>query len=112
MGILHKKRELSSNDLGSMYECLFPEYVVRFTIYNNDINNVECFFWDNDGYNNRTGKARCLRSFLNDIEKTPKSGKNMFSSVNKIGKGYSTFEETDKAWTDFYNSTKTSPKSE
>ena len=105
MGLLHKKRQLSSNNLGTLYECLFPEYIVRFTIFDNNVQRVECWFWNNDGYNNRTGDGHCLRAFLGAKDKA-KSLRQSLSQTQKIGKGYDTFEEADVAWTDFYNSAK------
>lgn len=103
MGILHQKRKLSENQLGAMYECLFPEYIVRFTIYSNSIQRVECWFWKNDGYNNREGTGECLRAFLGAKNKV-KTAKQETQPVTKVGKGYDTFEEANEAWTVYYNS--------
>ena len=101
MGLLNKKRILSENNLGAMYECIFPEYIVRFTIYKNSIQRVECWFWDNDGYNNRTGTGHCLRAVVNGAE-SRKTAKQSVAPIVKVGKGYDTFEETDEEWTKFY----------
>lgn len=103
MGLLHLKRILNTNDLGVLYECIFPEYIIRFTIYADKRMRIKAYVWGND-HDHREGPGTCLREFLaSPYKKEAKLPAVNMPMNGKRGSGYDTFEDMDTAWTTFYD---------
>jgi hypothetical protein len=56
---LNKNTVLAENDFGTTYECVFPKWIVRFTIYKTAQMPIKGWFWINDHYE-RAGEPRCI----------------------------------------------------
>jgi hypothetical protein len=59
--MLHKTRILADTDDGTLYECIFPEWIVRFMIPKNKSPafKIRAYYWAND-HGHRAGPDRCL----------------------------------------------------
>lgn len=102
MGVLHKKRVLHTNEVGTLYECFFPEFIIRFTIYQDKYMRIKAFVWYND-HEQRGGVGRCMKELTEGLLKKPhQSVKVALANSRMRGSGYDTFEDMDNAWTKYY----------
>lgn len=100
---LHLQRILNTNDVGVLYECIFPEFILRFTIYSDKLMRIKAYLWDND-HGIRSGNGQCLKALIDGVSKKPqRSVKESMAATRMRGSGYDTFESMDDDWKKFYS---------